>query len=555
MRNERRVTRALIRVRQLHLALLVAWLTLLTGACSAPPSAATPGRRLLAVSVPELTRVEAGVQEQIRQRYASLNSKLATSTASDAELATAYGELGMVLQAAEYFDAAEPCYRNAQTLAPAELRWPYYLGHLYKSKGATDASAAAFERALQLKPDDVPTLIWLGRLYLDQGRTDAAEPLFARGSVIAPQSVAVLTGLGRVALDRHDYAGAARHFEEALAVDPEAESLHAPLAMAYRGLGQPDKAAPHLRQWKNRDIAVADPLQQELDLLLESGLSYELRGVRALEGHDWKAAAEFFRKGLELTRENTPLRRSLEHKLGTALYMAGDVPGATQQFKQVIEASPASGIDESAAKAHYSLGVLLASSGRSNEAMEHLNQALTYQPSYVEARLALADTLRQVGRPQPALAQYKEAAAVNPRSVPAQLGYALALIDLRRYQDARAWLSDAVTRHPDQPALAHALARLLAAAPDDRVRDGRRAMEIVQELLKEDKSTDLGETMAMAFAELGDYDRAAGVQRGVMAAARDAGLQQSIRRMEENLRLYENHRPCRTLWFDARQGP
>ena len=126
----------------------------------------------------------------------------------------------------------------------------------------------------------------------------------------------------------------------------------------------------------------------------------------------------------------------------------------------------------------------------------------------------------------------------------------MSLIDVRLYQDARAWLSDAVVRHPDQPPLAHALARLLAAAPDDRVRDGRRAMEIVQDLLKEDKTTDLGETMAMAFAELGDYDRAAGVQRGVMAAARDAGVQQSMRRMEENLRLYENHRPCRTLWFD-----
>jgi len=113
------------------------------------------------------------------------------------------------------------------------------------------------------------------------------------------------------------------------------------------------------------------------------------------------------------------------------------------------------------------------------------------------------------------------------------------------------WSSDAVVRLPDQAPLAHALARLLAAAPDDRVRDGRRAMEIVQRLLKEDKTTDLGETMAMAFAELGDYDRAAGVQRGVMAAARDAGLQQSIQRMEENLRLYENHRPCRTLWFDV----
>jgi hypothetical protein len=37
--------------------------------------------------------------------------------------------------------------------------------------------------------------------------------------------------------------------------------------------------------------------------------------------------------------------------------------------------------------------------------------------------------------------------------------------------------------HPEQPVFAHALARLLAAAPDDRVRDGRRALELAEELL------------------------------------------------------------------------
>jgi tetratricopeptide (TPR) repeat protein len=548
MLNDACGTRVCIRLHPLRLAWLIASLTV---SCSAPRSAMTPGRNLLPVSLPELTRVDASVQEQIRQRYASLTGRIASSRASDPDLATAYGELGMVLQAAEYFDAAEPCYRNAQTLTPTELRWPYYLGHLYKRRGDTKASAAAFERALKLRPDDLSTLIWLGRLYLDEGRTDAAEPLFVRAAAIAPRSVAVLAGLGRVSLDGRHYAEAARHFEEALIVDPEADSLHAPLAAAYRGLGEADKAASHLRQWKNRDLPVPDPLQQELDLVLESGLSYELRGVRALEGRDWRSAAEFFRKGLELTPDNTPLRRSLRHKLGTALYMAGDLPGATKQFRQVIEASPATGIDESSAKAHYSLGVLLASSGHSNEAIEHFTRALDYQPTYVEAQLVLADTLRHVGRPQSALAHYQEAVAVNPRSGPAQMGYALALVDLHRYQDARAWLTEAVHRHPDQTDLAHALARLLAAAPDDRVRDGRRAMEIVLELLKNQKGTDLGETMAMAFAELGDYDRAAGVQRGVIVAARSAGLAESVRRMEENLRLYERHRPCRTLWFDA----
>jgi tetratricopeptide (TPR) repeat protein len=551
--DERGEVRALIGLRHLALVLpLPLLIALWTVACSPPRSAAAPGRSLLPVSVPELTRVDAAVKEQVRQRYASLTSRIASSSASDSDLAAGYGELGMVLQAAEYLDAAEPCYRNAQSLAPAELRWPYYLGHLYKTTGDTRAAAAAFERVLQIRPDDVSTLIWLGRLYLDQGRTDAAEPLFTRALVMAPRSPAVLAGLGRVSLDRRDYTGATRYFEKALEVDPEATSLHAPLAMAYRGLGEPDKAAPHLRQWQNRDVPVPDPLQQELDLVLESGLSYELRGVRALEARDWKSAADFFRKGLELTRENTPLRRSLGHKLGTALYLAGDVPGAAEQFRQVIDRAPAGGIDESAAKAHYSLGVLLASSGRSNEAMEHLTRAVNFQPSYVEARLALAEGLRRAGRPQPALEQYKEAAAVSPRSVQAQVGYALTLVDLHRYQDARTWLTEAVERYPDQPELAHMLARLLASAPDDRVRDGRRAMEIIQVLLKDQKGTDLGETMAMAFAELGDYERAAGVQRGVIAAARSAGLQQAVRRMEENLRLYEHRRPCRTLGFDDR---
>ncbi|PYR26714.1 MAG: hypothetical protein DMF98_08100, partial [Acidobacteria bacterium] len=51
-----------------------------------------------------------------------------------ADLGAAYGELGKLLMAATYFDAAEVCYLNAQTLAPIDMRWPYYLGHLDKAK-------------------------------------------------------------------------------------------------------------------------------------------------------------------------------------------------------------------------------------------------------------------------------------------------------------------------------------------------------------------------------------------------------------------------------------
>jgi tetratricopeptide (TPR) repeat protein len=497
-----------------------------------------------------LARVDPAVQEQARERYQTLTNRIADRGAPASELASAYGQYGMLLQAAEYFDAAEPCYLNARTLAPDEIRWPYYLAHLYKSKGETDRAEAAFKQVLALRSDDVPTLVWLGRLLLDKGRPEEAEPLFAKALALMPRSVAALAGLGQADLARRDFAAAARHLEDALAMEPGAESLHSPLAMAYRGLGQMDKAAPHLRQWKNTDILLPDPLQQELDLLLESGLSYELRGVRALEAKDFNAAAGFFRKGVDLTPENTSLRRSLQHKLGTALFMTGQVREAVAQFEAVVQGAPAETIDESTAKAHYSLGVMAASTGNWPPAVEHFAAAVRYQPNYVEGRLALADAQRRSGHAQASLPEYEEAVKINPRAVQGRLGYAMSLVALRRYDKARDWLDESVKLHPDEPLLLHALARLLATAPDDRVRDGRRAMAMVKELMKGVKSTDLGETMAMTAAELGNFEEAAAIQRGVIGAAEKAGLRDAVLRMQANLRLYERRQPCRIPWKD-----
>ena len=155
----------------------------------------------------------------------------------------------------------------------------------------------AFEQVLALTPNDVSTLIWLGRAYLDQGQAEKAEPLFERARQLAPQVPAVLVGLGQAALARRDFARAVSTLEEALKVDPSLQSIHSPLAMAYRGLGDTAKAEEHLKLWKNTEVLVPDPFRQELDLALESGLSYELRGVRSLEQRDFKAAENFFKKG------------------------------------------------------------------------------------------------------------------------------------------------------------------------------------------------------------------------------------------------------------------
>jgi tetratricopeptide (TPR) repeat protein len=527
--------------------LMVVTVSLAVAGCRGPAAKAT----LRDVALPDMAGLDQSVQTQVRGKYAALTRIREGAEASDAQLGTAFGEYGMLLHAAENLEAAEPAYLNAQALMPSEPRWPYFLAHVRRTEGRTAESVSLFNRVLELRPNDLGTLVWLGRAHQDRGELDLAEKHFLQAQSVAPKTVAVLAGLGQIALARKDFARAATLLEEGLSINPQAASLHSQLAAAYRGLGRTEDAEAHLKLWRNTDVPVPDPLREELDLALESGLSYELRGVRVMTDGDYQSAIEFFRRGVELTSENSQLGRSLRHKLGTALYLSGNTAEAIERFEEVVRLEPDAGQDEPSAKAHYSLGVVMASNGRGNEAIAHFTKAVTFSPNYLEAHLALGDALRGAGRVEASLEHYAEAVRSNPRAAEARFGYAMALVRLRRWAAARDWLVEGTRVQPDRPELAHALARLLAAAPDDSVRDGRRALAIVEELFKSFKTTELGETMAMTMAEIGEFEQAVGIQRGVLDAARRAGDTGGIRRMTANLRLYEQRRPCRTPWPDG----
>ena len=493
------------------------------------------------VALPDMAQVGESVREQIRARYRALTEGAWRSNSRAIELGDAYGEMGKLFMAANYPDAAEASLLNAHTLVTSEFRWVYYLGHLYRMTGKVSKSVEFFELAMQIRPEDVSTLVWLGETYLSQGRTEAAAPLFARALSLDPDSLSAKFGLGRTALAQQDYRRAVKYLEEVLVQDSQAAAVHYPLSLAYRAQGQSEKADAHLRLRRDHEILPADPLIVELEQLLQSPQAYETRGIRALSSGDWTSAAEHFRKGLELA----PANPSLRHRLGTALFMAGDASGARDQFEQSLQASP------QFARAHYSLGVLLAEERRHAEAIEHLSVALTTEPKYAEARLALATSLRRVGRPKESLPHYEQLFASRSQLSEALFGYAMALVQLRRYQDARDQLEKGLKAFPDEDVFPHALARLLAAAPDDSVRDGAQALTLARELIKKKRGIELGETLAMALAEVDRYDEAATVQRELMKSAAEARANRVVRRLEENLRLYERRKACRMPWTEG----
>ena len=521
-------------------------LAALAGGCAAPvdappaalPTLAAPGEApACGTGLPDLNRLGASVQAQIRERRSAVTGA-GDGAAAASDAPAARGALGTILMAASLPEAAEICFREAATLAPDNPRWLYYLGHLRREAGDLPEAAALFDAVLRFRPDDVAALVWLGEVRLAQDRPVSARPLFEQALALRPASLSARYGLGRAALQAEDYQRAVDLLEEILARDPSAAAAHYPLGMAYRALGDESRAAAHLRRRRGAALRPADPLMAEVDMLLESARAYETRGNEALDREEWSAAAGLFRRGLELD----PAHPALRHRLGTALYVMGDVEGAMAEFERVTRESP------NFPAVHYSVGVLLQGEGLHGEAIERFETALRYQPNDGEVRLRLAFSLRRSGDPAAALEQYRTVLRMDPDVVEARFGAAMALVQLRRYREARDRLAAGMEAFPGASIFPHALARLLAAAPDAAVRDGRRAMRLVEQLARAERTIDLGETMAMALAEVGRFGEAAAVQRDLVAAAEAEGMRDAVPRLAANLRLYEQGRPCRTPW-------
>jgi tetratricopeptide (TPR) repeat protein len=492
------------------------------------------------ITLPNLSNADESVQAKIRGSEAALRAVANRPETPPATLAEAYGDLGRLLLAAEYLDTAEACLVNAAGLAPADMRWPYFLGHVFRFKNDPPTAEGHFARAVELAPNDLPSLVRLADVRIAQGRHDAAEPILVRARAIDARNAAVAFGLGRVALAKPDFSQAVTQFETALTFAPGATVVHYPLALAYRGLGNPAKADEHLRLRGEVEPAPNDPLLEALGELLDTAQAHETRASKALDERRWADAMVELRRAIELAPDNAFTRLNL----GTALYMTGDAAGSLAELRVAVRLSPG------LARAHYVLGLVAAGQGQETESIAAFTRAIGADPAHAEVHLALADALRRTGRVQESLPHYTAAMIAAPLASQAGFGYAIGLVRLRRWAEARDRLAEGAKSFPDQPGFDHALARLLAAAPDENVRDGKRALAIMERLTRDQQTVGTSETMAMALAELGRFDQASQWQRNAIGMASQSGRLDLAGRLAVNLRLYEARRPCRVPWTD-----
>ncbi len=519
--------------KAIWLALLAVTLWSTTG-CESPPDASRPAKKagLEVISPPEdLPQLDVAVREQFQALWQALESSRDSEVKARAD---AWGALGRWFDVYHYAESAVLCYRNAHRLAPDEPRWPYHLGVLAAASGDFEDAEKYLTNAVSSAPDEPTPKVRLGDLALEQGDLYRAEKLYASVLEELPQNPGGLLGIGRVALARGDGRGAIEPLSRLVKLQPEATQARYSLALALRAVGDTARADEHLAAVPadNLDQITLDlgsPWDLELNRFDRGARTLTRRGIRAFRRGEHGQAAVLL--GAAVAAEPEGAEKRVNYAL--ALRRTGHLRQAREELQAAIRlAEPGS---EMLFKAHFEMGRLL-SSQQTRAAIEHLNIALELDRRSVPARLELGRIYQLLDRPEDALSQY---AAVRDGEQPrpeVSFWHAAMLTALGRYADAIRALEEDSNRLGDARAPALLLARLLSAAPDERLRDVQRARRLLpgstrgettgdqadanvsEETVAEATDVLFAETAAMVAAAEGNFDRAITWQRAAVSA-------------------------------------
>ena len=315
----------------------------------------------------------------------------------------------------------------------------------------------------------------------------------------------VMLGRAYAWQDKTDEAEA--NFRRALEVNPQYLTARLELGVAYRRAGRLDEAIEELRH------AVVTP-------------------------PNWH----------DETQETVAWAHQ---ELGNALHQSGKLNEAAAEFRAAIA------VDAEATQgdAQFYLGVVLNERGRTVEARAAFGQAAeiigrTWRkaPNRSRRLLQLGQAVYMQGKRAEAIEPLRELLRIDPDNSEAADYLSLSLLELGCYREAAETLRlEAAMR---DPRLVNRLALILAAAPDDTLRDGAAALQYAQRLCPRIESCRIVylATLAAALAENGRYGEAAELTRTAISRSQqspDPSDRRLAAPLAAQLALYEAGQPYR----------
>lgn len=265
--------------------------------------------------------------------------------------------------------------RTALALNPNHVAANAYTGHLLLQFGGDLSEAiTCLERAATRAPDDVEVRIDLLNAHLqghDLGR--AGVDLRVLRMLLPGTDARLLFEDGLLRADQGNLETAINRFQRALAADPKHEGARRSLGLALAQAGR----------WKEA-LQMLDPLSQA------NPASFPVAYFHALALHnDQRRGAEAEARRALALRPDSPEAQLL---LGVILAATGKHQEAIPLLRRVHELNPAN------PDPAFALGRALAETGAVEESLKVLREAVQQGPESAEAHFALADALRRSGQ-------------------------------------------------------------------------------------------------------------------------------------------------------------
>lgn len=256
--------------------------------------------------------------------------------------------------------------------------------------------------------------------------------------------------------------------------------------------------------------------------------------------HQRRQAIEWYEKAVAKQPGNSTALRNLA-------YEYTETKNYDRAAKLLRQAMPILTKPDDIIATHFALGKALTFGGQYDQAAAEFQKAYMMKPS-AEFVAWQSQPLAGQGRFEQALQRLDEALRQDPKLVMAHEMYATILVQMGRAGEAIARYRQALDLEPDSKVVLNNLAGMLASCPDEKYRNGPEALKLALKAneVTEYRDADLVDTLASAYAECGQFDKAIATENKAIEMARADHDDQSVWEFTDRLNLYRAGKPYRS---------